>query len=442
MTNGVLKAIVCLTLGLGLLAPLAHAQDFDGTGDGGDIEVPPPPPTPPSRCVEYCGNGTVNPGYAAWAHQQAAQRAEQQREFNQRMYRQEVTRSNSIFQRAHDAESSRNFALAISLDEQKLAFDEQARYANFDLGQDRANIDIDNANLASSDRNYAAALAYMNHIDDKYLAAQNRQFIANLQGLVEKQREMALAQQESAAFIAQRNTDLEGQARENAAREDAMLTQRADAQLQEFAANGSTLPPDVKALMLSGSPETTNTFGIKSTPDNPGLEAEGVVNVGDVNALNQAERMNGSSQAGAQSGSGEEAATSAGETPESGGGTASTVGIGAPSTPGATMVLPDQVLQNKDYQAVNAKLQGDQAKLDVIQHNIDALQVQQAVAQSAADRSALQIQIYQMSGDLNQAKGQVKIDQNKVADTVSTVEGSLIMIGPKPASPAIKKDTR
>lgn len=270
MSNGALQVIVCLTLGVGLLAPLAHAQDFDGTG-GGDIEVPPPPPTPPSRCVEYCGSVTVNPGYAAWARQQAAQRAEQQREYDQRMHRQEATLSNSIFQRAHDAESSRNFALAISLDEQKLAFDARARYTNFDLGQDRANIDIDNANLASSEGNYAAALAFMNHIDDQYLGAQNRQFIANLQRLVEKQREMALARQESTAFVAQRNTDLENQARESAAREEAMLTRRADARLQEFAANGGALPPDVKALMLSDARATTNIFGIKPNPDNPGI---------------------------------------------------------------------------------------------------------------------------------------------------------------------------
>ena len=263
MSNGALKVIVSLTLGL---APLAHAQDFDGTGDGGDIEVPPPPPTPPSRCVEYCGNGNVNPGYAAWAHQQAAQRAEQQREYDQRMYRQEVTRSNSIFQRAHEAESSHDFALAISLDEQKLAYDEQAHYADFDPTQDRANIDIDKANLAWSAGNHAVALDYMNHVDDGHIDAQNRRFIAYLQGQVEKQRETALAQQESTAFVAQRNTDLERQARENAEREDAMLAQRANAQLQDSAANGGKLPPHVEALMLSASPEASNAFGIKSNP--------------------------------------------------------------------------------------------------------------------------------------------------------------------------------
>ena len=442
MSNGLLKLIAGLALGLALIAPLAHAQDFDGSGDGGDIEIPPPPPTPPSKCVEYCGNGTVNPGYAAWARQQAAQRAEQQREYDNRMYRQEVDRSNAIFQRAHNAESNHNFALAISLDEQKLAYDQQSRYADFDLAQDRANIDIDEANLAWSGGNYAAALAYMNHVDDRYLDAQNRRFIAYLQRLLEKQREMALARQESTTFVAQENSDLERQARENAAREDAMLNQKANAQLQKFAVNGGNLPPDVKAIMLSQSSDGTNAFGIRANPDNPGLEAQDKVHVGDVNALDQANRMNGSSQAGANAGSGEETAATAGVTPNSGGGTASTEGATTPLTPSASLVLPDVVLQNKDYQAANAKLQGDQAKLDAVQHNIDALQVQQAVAPSAAERSSLQIEIYQMSGDLNQAKGQVKIDQNKVADTVTTIEGNSIMIGPKPADPAIKQGKR
>ena len=446
MPRGVLKVIAGLTLGITLCAPLTQAQDFDGTGDGGDIQVPPPPPTPPSKCVGYCGNGNINPGYAAWAHQQAAQRAEQQREYDSRMYRQDVAQSDTIFHRSHDAETNHDYALAISLDEQKLAYDKQARYANFDLAQDRANIDIDKANLAWSEGNYAAALAYMNQVDDKYLGAQNRQFIAGLQRLVEKQREMALAQQESTAFVAQENTEMERQARENAAQEDAMLAQRATAKLQDFAENGDKLTPDVKALMLSQSSDGTRAFGIKSNSGNPGLEAADAVHVGDANALNQAERMNGSSRAGVGGASDEEAAAKADVTPSSGGGTASTEGTGVPPTPGATLVLPDVVLQNKDYQAANAKLQGDQAKLDAIQHTIDALQVQQAVAQTAADQSALQIKIYQMSGDLNQAKGQVKLDQNNVADTVTSIEeGSPIMIGPKPAKsakPASKEDKR
>lgn len=437
------KVVAGLTLVLALVAPLAHAQDFDGTGDGGDIELPPPPPTPPARCVGYCGGGTVNPGYAAWARQQAAQRAEQQREYASRMYRQEVTQSNTIFQRSQDAESNHEFALAISFDEQKLAYDEQARYTNFDLAHDRANIAIDRANLASSAGNYAAALAYMKSFDAKYLDAQDLRFIANLQRLVEKQREMALAQQESTAFVAQQNAELERQARENAAREDAMLAQRANAQLQDFAENGGKLTPEVKALVLSESSDGANVFGIKSNPDNPGLEAVDAVKVGNANALNQAERMNGSSLAGAGGGSNEEAAAIADVTPSSGGGTASNEGTHAPPTPGATLVLPDEVLQNKDYQAANTQLQGDQAKLDAIQHSIDALQVQQAVAQTAADQSALQIKIYQMSGDLNQAKGQVKIDQNNVADAITSIEeGSVIMIGPKAAKPASKEDKR
>ena len=442
MTNGLLKLIAGFTLGLALMAPVTHAQDFDGTGDGGDIELPPPPPTPPSRCVEYCGNGNVNPGYAARAHQQAAQRAEQQREYDNRMYQQEVTQSTTIFQRSLAAESSRNFVLAISLDEQKLAYDQQSRYADFDLARDRANIDIHKADLAWSEGNYATALAYMNHVDDKYLGTDNRRFIANLRKLIERQREMAEAQQEATAFVAQENADLQRQARESAAREDARLTQMADAQLQEFAATGSKLPPDVKALVLSRSSDGANVFGIKTNPDDPGLEAQDKVHVGDVNALDQAKRMNGSSQAGANAGSGEAAAATAGVTPNSGGGTTSTEGTTVPSTPGASLVLPDVVLQNKDYQAANAKLQGDQVKLDAIQHNIDVLQVQQAVASNAADRTSLQIEIYQMSGDLNQAKGQVKIDQNNVADAVTTIEGNAIMTGPKPASPAIKKDKR
>lgn len=440
MASRALKVVAGLTLVLALVAPLAHAQDFDGTGDGGDIELPPPPPTPPARCVGYCGNG--NPGYAAWARQQAAQRAQQQREYDDRMYRQEVTQSNTLFQRTQAAESSHNFALAISLDEQKLAYDEQARYTNFDLARDRANIDIDRANLASWAGNYAAALAYMKSIDAKYLEAQNLRFIADLQRLVEKQREMALAQQESTAFVAQRNTELDRQARESAAREDAMLAQRANAQLQGFAKIGGKLTPGVKALVLSPSSDGANVFGIKSNPDNPGLEAADAVRVGDTNALNQAERMNGSSLAGAGSASDEEAAAIADVTPSSGGGAASTEGTTVPLTPGAILVLPDEVLQNKDYQAANSQLQGDQAKLDAIQHGIDALQVQQAVAQTATDQSALQIKISQMSGDLSQAKGQVKIDQDNVADIVTSIEGSPIMIGPKPAKPVSKEDKR
>lgn len=442
MPTGVFKVIVSMTLGLALCAPLAHAQDFDGAGDGGDIELPPPPPTPPATCVGYCGNGTVNPGYAAWARQQAAQRAEQQREYDNRMYRNEVTQSNAIFQRAQDAESNHDYALAISLDEQKLAFDERSRYSNFDLAQDRANIAIDRANLASSAGNYAAALAYMTSFDASYLGAQDLRFIASLRRLVEKQREMALAQQESSAFVAQEHARLERQARENAAREDATLAQRANAQLQDFAANGSQLSPDVKSLTLSQSSFGTEAFGIKSIPDNPGLEAADAVHVGDANALNQAKRMNGSSLAGARSESGEGAAANADLTPSSGGGNASTKGTDVPLTPGATLVLPDAVLQNKDYQAANAKLQGDQAKLDAIQHTIDALQIQQATAQTATDQSAVQIKIYQMSADLNQAKGQVKIDQNNVEETVSSIEGSPIMIGPKPTKPASKTDKR
>jgi hypothetical protein len=440
--SGVLKVVAILTLGLAQITPLAHAQDFDGTGDGGDIELPPPPPTPPAKCVGYCGNGTVNPGYAAWAREQAAQRAEQQREYDNRMYRQEVAQSNTIFQRSQAAETSHSFALAISLDEEKLAFDERSRYANFDLAQDRANIAIDRANLASSAGNYAAALAYMKSFDARYLDAQDLRFIANLQRLVEKQREMALAQQQSTAFVARQNTELERQARENAAREDAMLAERANAQLRDFAENGGRLTPEVKALVLSQPSDGTQAFGIKTNPDHPGLEAANAVQVGDANALNQAERMNGSSLAGAGSASGEEAAANADVTPSSGGGVASTEGTSVPLTPGATLVLPDAVLQNKDYQAANAQLQGDQAKLDAIQHKIDALQVQQAVAQTAADQSALQIKIYQMSGDLNQAKGQVKIDQNNVADVVTSIEGSPIMIGPKSAKPASKEDQR
>jgi hypothetical protein len=439
MPNGILKVIVGLTLWLGLFAPLAHAQDFDGTGDGGDIELPPPPPTPPGRCVGNCG-GNVNPGYAAWARQQAAQRAEQQREYDNWMYRKEVAQSNTIFQRSQAAESSNNFALAISLDEQKLAYDERSRYANFDLAQDRANIAIDRANLTSSAGNYAAALAYMTSFDAKYLDAQDLRFIANLQRLVEKQREMTLAQQESAAFVAQEYTELERQAHENAAREGAMLAERANAQLRDFAEKGGKLTPEVKALVLSRPSDGTQAFGIKTNPDNPGLEAANAVQVGDANALNQAERMNGSSLAGAGSASGEEAAANADVTPSSGGGVASTEGTGVLLTPGATLVLPDAVLQNKDYQAANAQLQGDQAKLDAIQHKIDALQVQQAVAQTAADQSALQIKISQMSGELNQANGQVKIDQNNVADVVTSIEGNPIMIKPKLTKPASKKD--
>ena len=418
MSNALPKVIVGLMLAL--MAPLVHAQDFDGTGAGGDIELPPPPPTPHGECVGNCGGASVNPAYAAAMARQRAEQQAQQRAYEDKMHRQEVAHASAIYQQANQAELNHEYALAIQLDEQELYFAEHARYTNFDLGRIRANINIDNADLASTEGNYAAALAYMNDIDDHYLDESNRRFIAYLKGVIERQRETAEARQESTAFVAQRNTDLERQAREAAAREDAMLTQRADTRLQQFAANGGKLPPEVRALSLSSAGQT-DAFGIRSSVGNTGLEASGAVSVGDAGALHQAERMNGSSTEASQSASPEDAAANAGVTPESGGGTASTEGIAAPAAPGATTVLPGYVLQNKAYQAANAKLQSDQGNLDAIQHAIDEVQVRQAVAQSDADRSALQIQLYQMSGDLNQAKGQVKLDQDDVDNTVKTI---------------------
>lgn len=421
MANALSKVIVGLMLGLGLAVPPAHAQDFDGTGAGGDIELPPPPPTPHGECVGNCGGAPINPGYAAMARQRAEQQAAQQREYEDKMYRQEMAQANTIYQQSHQAELNHDYALAIQFDEQQLYFEEHARYTNFHLGRVRANIDIDKANLASTEGNYAAALACMNDIDDDYLDESDRQFIVNLKRVIERQREMAEAQRESTAFVAQRSTDLERQARETAERENAMLTRRADTQLREFAANGGKLPPGVKALSLSGVAAQTDAFGIRSSAGSAGLEPMDAVNVGGTGALDQAERMNGSSTEASQSASPEDAAANAGVTPQSGGGTASTEGIAAPATPGTATVLPDYVLQNKDYQAANAKLQSDQVKLDAIQHAVDQLQVKQAVAQSDTDRSTLQIQIYQMSGDLNQAKGQVKLDEDGVDNAVKTI---------------------
>ncbi|MDA8382555.1 MAG: hypothetical protein M0037_05725 [Betaproteobacteria bacterium] len=428
MSNGVLKtiAIVGLTYWLGLMAPVAHAVDFDGTGDGGDIELPPAPPTPPATCVGNCGGGYVNPAYAAAMRAMAAQRAEQQREYEERMYHQEVSQANTIYQQSHEAELDHNYTLAIQLDEQQLNYEENAKYTNFHLGRVRANINIDKADLASSEGNYAAALAYMNDIDDGYLNEADRQFIVRLKEVIEKQREMALAQQESTAFVAQENADLARQARENAAQEEALATERANAQLQEFDSVGNKLPPSVKALTLSSVAITTNAFGIKSNPDKPGLEARSQVTAGDTGAMDQAKRMLGSSQAAVGNASNEDAAANASVTADSGGGTEATVAA-PPSTPTA---LPESVLENKDYQAAAAKLQSDQSKQDAIQHTIDQLQIQQAAAQNDADKSTIQIQIYKMSGELSQAKGQVKIDQNAVDDVVKVIEGSPIM---KPA---------
>ena len=428
MSNALPKLIVGLILAL--LAPLVHAQDFDGTGGGGDIELPPPPPTPHGECVGNCGGPVVNPAYAAAMARQRAEQQAQQRAYDDRMHRQEVAQDKAIYQQAHQAELYHDYALAIQHDEQELYFAEHAKYTNFDLGRIRANTNIDKADLASSEGNYAAALTYMNDIDDDYLDSADRRFIANLKRVIEKQREMAEAREESTAFVSQKNTALDRQAREAAAQEDAMLTRRADTQLQQFAANGGKLPPEVRTLGLSSVPQT-NAFGINSSAGNAGLEASGAVSVGDADALHQAERMNGSSAEASQSVSPEDAAANAGVTPESGGGTASTAGIAAPGTPGATTVLPDYVLKNKAYQAANAKLQSDQAYLDAIQHTIEEVQVRQAVAQSDADRSALQIQLYQMSGDLNQAKGRVKLDQDNVDNTVKVIEGSPIMVPAK-----------
>ena len=42
MSNAMLKVIAALAPGLCLIAPLAHAQDFDGAGEGGDMALPPP----------------------------------------------------------------------------------------------------------------------------------------------------------------------------------------------------------------------------------------------------------------------------------------------------------------------------------------------------------------------------------------------------------------
>lgn len=391
-----------------LLMPFRHASaDWQknlicGGGYGGGCGGTPP---------------HVNPGYEAWLRQQAARRAEQQRQYENKMYHQELAQANAIYQQAHEAELNHNYALAIQLDEEQLNYEENAKYTNFQLGRVRANIDIDKADLASSERNYAAALAYMNDIDDNNLNEAQRQFILQLKGLIEKQRETLLAQQASTGFVANENIKLDQDATTNAALEDALATKRANAQLQEFNSVGNKLPQGIKALGLTDVPGTTNAFGIKSNIDNPGLEAKTQVTVGNTDAMDQAKRMLGSSQAAAGSTSNEGAAANAGVTADSGGGTEATVAL-PPSTPTA---LPESVLENKDYQAAAAKLKSDQAKLDAIQSTIDQLQARQAATQSDADRSDLQAKIYQMSGDLSQAKSQVKLDQDNADNTIKII---------------------